>query len=233
MKPSRSIVISGGTRGIGRAVAACFAQAAWQVATAARTEEELIAMQAYWKTHFPQSPLLTCEADLSTIQGCERFAELLKREQRPIDIVVNNVGTFAPGTLLEGPNDQLMHFLRTNLLSAHYFTRTCLPLLRQSSQAHLFTIGSVAATDWPSHMATYALSKEVLHAWHKGVQLELADTSIATTLIVPGATYTSSWNGVDIDPSTLLKPEAVAIAVYDTYARRANGVVEQLVLRPA
>jgi len=227
-----TIAISGGSRGIGRAIAQCFARVGWRVAVAARSAEALAKMHTHWAEAYPDAALLTHAADLSTAEGCRSFAQAIEQKGWTISVLVNNLGTFAPGTLLEGEEDQLANFLQTNLLSAHYLTRSLMPQLRSAERAHLFTIGSVAVFDRPAPMAAYMLSKHVLHAWHESLRTELTDTGVLTTLLVPGATYTSSWDGIEVDPRTLLAPETIANTIWDAWQHNQSRDTEQIIIRP-
>lgn len=223
---NNSIAISGASRGIGLSIAKLFAAYNWTVFTAARKKRDLDQMQADWKRNFPESNLHCTVADLSTPEGCELFASNIKPHTDQLAVLVNNVGQFVPGTLLDGPNNQLDHFFKTNVLSAHYLTRALSSLLYKTPQSCLFTIGSIGVTEWPQHMASYALSKAALHAWHRGVRLELSEKGVNTCLIIPGGTYTSSWDSVDIDPNELLKPEEVAALVW----KHKDGSKEEVVI---
>lgn len=223
---NNTIAISGASRGIGLSIAKIFAHNGWTVFTAARKKVDLNRMQVYWEKHFPDNKLHCTIADLSTKEGCVLFASNIKTHTDQLSILVNNVGQFSPGTLLDGPINQLDQFLQTNVLSAHYLTRALSSLLYQTPQSCLFTIGSIAATAWPEHMATYALSKAALHAWHKGIQIELKEKNVASCLIIPGGTYTSSWAGIDIDPNELLSPEEVAALVW----KHKNGKEKEVII---
>lgn len=220
------IAISGASRGIGLSIARLFASHHWTIFVAAREKRYLDQMQAVWKKDFPESTLHCTAADLSTHEGCALFALNIKEHSDQLTILVNNVGQFSPGTLLDGATDQLEQFLQTNLLSAHYLTRALSPLLSKTPQSCLFTIGSIAATEWPEEMTTYALSKAALHAWHHGIRQELKKKKVNTCLIIPGGTYTSSWDGVDIDPSELLTPQEVAALVW----KHKHGEKEEVTL---
>ena len=221
-----TIAISGASRGIGLSIAKLFARHHWTIFVAARDKIDLDQMQLLWKKDFPKSKLHCTVADLSTQEGCTLFTENINKHSSQLTILVNNVGQFSPGTLLGGATDQLEHFLQTNLLSAHYLTRALSPLLSKTPKSCLFTIGSIAATTWPAEMATYALSKAALHAWHHGVRLELKKKEVNTCLIIPGGTYTSSWDEVDIDPDKLLTPQEVATLVW----KHKDGGKEEVVI---
>ncbi|MEZ4983817.1 MAG: SDR family oxidoreductase [Saprospiraceae bacterium] len=227
------VAISGGTKGIGRATAALFAEKGWQVAVCARHQDDLAAMQQHWALHYPSSHLYTHVTDLSTPEGCYSWAQTLQHNLPPLDALVLNAGTFAPGTLMEGNDQQLQDFLSLNLMAPHYLTREVSSQWRQQKRAgHLVTISSIAATDWPEMMTAYALSKYALEGWHEAVSRELQPHGIRTTLIRPGGTYTSSWDGVDVDPATLLSPEQVAQWVWQAVALANTQAIEHITLRP-
>ena len=232
MSAIQTIVISGIGRGIGRAIAEAFGQAGWTVFGAARTRNDLENLQAYWQSHAFVGELYLFTADLSTPEGCQQWAASILATVDHLDAVINNVGAFAPGTLLDSSDDQLAYFLQANVLSAHYLSRALLPLLKAGKSAHLLTIGSVATTDWPAAMANYAISKYTLEAWHRALSRELADTVVKCTLLRPGATYTSSWDGVDVDPETLLAPEQIAQLVLRRLTVDAALQIEEITIRP-
>jgi short-subunit dehydrogenase len=232
MSLTQTIAISGVGRGIGRAIAQVFGQAGWTVLGAARNQTDLESLSEYWQAQAYSGKLHLVSADLSGQKGCLKWTAAIETVIDRLDALVNNVGQFAPGTLLEGPDTQLADFLNANVLSAHYLSRALLPLLKAGERSHLLTIGSVATTDWPAPMANYALSKYALEAWHRAISRELSNTSISCTLIRPGATYTSSWDGVAVDPTTLLAPEQIAQLVLRRLTTDTALQIEEITIRP-
>jgi NAD(P)-dependent dehydrogenase (short-subunit alcohol dehydrogenase family) len=230
MTPPPAIAISGGSRGIGRAIAEVFGQQGYTVFVSSRTSGHLQAMQEAWPANYPTSTLHTFCADLATEAGCLAWAGHIGSRVSSLQVLVHNLGQFAPGDLLTGPPPQLAHFFATNVFSAHYLTQALLDLLRGGQPGHLVTIGSVATTDWPAPLHAYALSKYALEAWHRGVRRELAGTAVKTTLVRPGATLTSSWDGIAVDPATLLTPDRVAQVVAQVVAATAD--FEEITVRP-
>lgn len=232
MSATRTIVISGVGRGIGQAIAHAFGQAGWTVFGAARSLTDLENLQAYWQAQAFVGKLYVFSADLGTPAGCQQWATAIREQTTHLDALIHNVGAFAPGTLLDSSDNQLITFLQVNVLSAHYLSRALLPLLRAGERAHLLTIGSVATTDWPAAMTNYAISKHTLEAWHRALSRELAGTTVKCTLLRPGATYTSSWHGVAVDPATLLAPEQIAQLVLRRLTVDAALQIEEITIRP-
>lgn len=225
----QSIAISGGSRGIGRAVAEKFAGQGFTTAIAARDAAELAQLQVHWRLHFPQSQLLVWPADLSTAAGVNIFAEGVRTALGSPGLLLHNVGSFAVGGIAEG-GDPLAALLAINVLAADRLTRQLLPAMRQAGGGHIMTIGSVAVLDNPVGVENYTISKYALQAWHQSLERQLSGTPIRTTLLHPGATYTSSWEGEEIDAAQLLRPQQVAEAVWQAW--EAGGSLRELVLRP-
>jgi|APTNR8051073442_1049403.scaffolds.fasta_scaffold01809_11 short-subunit dehydrogenase len=227
--PHPCIAITGGARGIGLAIAKKFAAEGFDAAVAARSAADLDAMQQYWRLHFPGQALHTLPADLAQPDGVAQFARLLQQDDCIPSVLVHNVGAFAPGGL-DAPPDQLEQFLAINLLAADRLTRHVLPLMRAAGCGHIITIGSVAVYDFPPGVDNYTISKYALAGWHRGLEQQLAHSPLLTTIIHPGATYTSSWEGSGVDPATLLSADAVAEAAWQAWQSR--GAIREMQLRP-
>ncbi len=206
-----------------------FAANGFTVAIAARNSEELAQLQAYWRLHFPQSRLLVWAADLSTEAGVATFAEGIGEALGSPGLLLHNVGSFAVGGIEEA-GDPLAALLALNVLAADRLTRRLLPGMRQAGSGHIMTIGSVAVLDMPAGVENYTISKYALQAWHHCLERQLSGTPIRTTLLQPGATYTSSWEGEEVDAVQLLSPRQLAEAVWQAW--QAGGSLRELILRP-
>lgn len=231
--PSPVIAISGASAGIGLAIAKHFAQLSWNVSITARTATDLQSLEQKWAADFPNSTLHTIALDLAEPQAALQWAEALTDEFGRLDVLVHNLGQFQAGTLLDGPTDQLAHLLQTNVLSAHHITREMLALLQSAARPFMITIGSVATTDWPPPLAAYSISKFAQEGWHRELSKELKPLGIRSGLIRPGATHTRSWDGIEVDPSTLLRPETVAEFVAQIVFSKEDAHVEEITIRPS
>ncbi len=232
-KSTNTIAITGGTKGMGRAIAEFFAERSWQVVVSARGEDSLASMRSFWATHFPASSLVTCAADLSTREGCAAFVEAIQQNAPRLQLLINNVGIFAAGNLRDQPTNILEQFLQLNVLAAHRITTPLLDLLSAAERSHIITIGSVATSDWPAGNNIYSISKYALQGWQKALQQELSGTSTRVSMITPGATQTSSWDGEDIPPGlSLLDPVVIAETVAHLWDTNTSSSVEEIILRP-
>ncbi|MEM9835401.1 MAG: SDR family oxidoreductase [Bacteroidota bacterium] len=224
------IIVTGATRGIGRAIAEKCAQEGQTVLAIARSTKYLREMAADWQ-RFAPSTLFTLSADLSTAEGCAKLGQFLEQKSLSPQVLVNNVGWYRPGGLL-AEEDLLPYFLGINLMAAHRMSRICIPKMLQLPHGLIINIGSVAALDFPPHMHAYTVSKAALHAWHETLSHELSDTAIETSLIVPGATLTSAWSIEEEQPANMLSPQQVANLVWQTIITPPGSRQERTILRP-
>ena len=228
-----TIAISGGSKGMGRAIAELFGQRGWRVIVAARGKKDLEQMQVNWPERFPHSQLLTLTTDLGTPTGCKAFIERVKDTVDHLDLFVNNLGMFRQGSVLQDPDNQLAAFFQVNVLAAHQLTQGLLPLLQATDRSHIITIGSVAVTDWPAGVNLYSISKWALFGWHKALRQELADSTVRVSLLTPGATLTSSWEGEEDIPAHILLPETIAQTVAHLWDQNEQMDTEEVIIRPS
>ncbi|WP_317175030.1 SDR family NAD(P)-dependent oxidoreductase [Hymenobacter qilianensis] len=123
------IIVTGGTKGIGRAVVMRFAQAGFAVVTCARSTADLLTLATDIEQAIPGSELYTLSADLSQPDEARRFTDFVLALGGKIEVLVNNIGAFTPGRLQDDTEDGsvLRHMIEVNLYSTYDVTRALLP----------------------------------------------------------------------------------------------------------
>lgn len=212
---SKHALITGATKGIGRACAEAFAREGWKITAVSRTAEDLIRMQEAWSRSFPGEQLLTVASDLSTKEGVAAIP------LGTYDLVILNAATFRPGSLL-GEDDVLEDLIGLNLLGNHRLARRLLPLMVGRAGGHLVIIGSTGTDNWKEHMTAYVTTKYALRGLFLGLQRDLAGSSVLATLVAPGATLTASWAN-ETPPPDILDPAHVAAEVWRVVAGGIEG----------
>ncbi|RYU82432.1 SDR family oxidoreductase [Hymenobacter persicinus] len=228
------IVVTGGTKGIGRAVVTRFAQAGFAVVTCARSAADLATLTTSLAQQVPGAVVHTLAADLSQAAETARFAEFVQRFGAPIEVLVNNTGAFVPGRLQDEPTDgsQLRQMIDVNLYSAYDLTRALLPAMMQRRTGHIFNMCSTASIMAYPNGGSYCVAKFALYGMTKVLREELKEHGLRVTAILPGATLTASWEGADLPAERFIKPEDVAEAVFGAYSLSPQAVVEELLIRP-
>lgn len=228
---AKSIVVTGGTKGIGRAIIQKFAKEGFDVFTCSRNDDDLQKLKMDFELEFPDRKLFTMKADLSQKDQVDHFAQMIKGHGIP-DVIVNNTGIFIPGSVHSEPEGNFELMMHTNLFSAYYLTRAFSSALIERRSGHIFSIGSIAGLTAYANGGSYAISKWAMLGFTKCLREELKEFNIKVTSILPGATFTSSWEGADIPVERFIKVEDIAESVWSAYNLSPYSVVEEIVIRP-
>ncbi len=225
-------VISSGTKGIGRATVEKFHKEGFDVATCARSEEDLLSLKSNLEGHNGPGSIYIKPADMSDIKQIVAFADFVKTHNQPVDVLLNNTGVFIPGAVHDEAEGSLEQMIETNLYSAYYLTRAFIDGMKKRKEGHVFTTGSIAGIQSYANGGSYSISKFALHGFTKALREEMKEHGVRVTSILAGATYTNSWDGVELPENRFMKATDVADAIYATHALSKNTVVEEILLRP-
>jgi short-subunit dehydrogenase len=231
---NKKIVITGGTKGLGLAIARKFTAGGFDVAVCARTENDLLELDkslAALRKHETQE-ILTAICDISKKDELKAFADDVLHAFGHVDVLVNNGGVFLPGQIYKEEDGLLEKLIETNLYSAYNLSRWLLPKMIKNNSGHIFNMCSVAGLKAYPNGGSYSISKFAMLGLSKALREELKEFNIKVTTLLPGATLTDSWKGTDLPASRFMKPEDIADLVWDIYNLSANTVVEEVVLRP-
>ncbi len=225
------IVVTGGTKGIGKAIVEKFASQGINVATCSRTKSQLIALHSEIETKYNVN-LHYLEVDMSERRDIDMFVNYLRSFDEPVEALINNTGFYIAGQLHTEDEGILESMMRTNVYSAYHLTRGLIESMIEKQQGHIFNICSVASIKIFPNGGSYSVSKFALYGMTKLFREELKEYGIKVTAVLPGATFTSSWDENQVSPERLVKPEDVAEAIFTAYAMSASSVVEEIIIRP-
>lgn len=229
---NKNIVITGASKGIGKAIALKFAAQGFNVAVCARKQADLDTLKDELKKLSPESKILAVSCDVRKKEDVLAFAEQVKNEFGTVDVLVNNAGIFLPGAVHNEAEGTLEQLIETNLYSAYYISRALLPAMIERKSGNIFNVSSVAGIQAYHNGGSYSISKFALSGFSKALREELKPHNIKVTTLIPGATYTDSWSGTGLPEERLMKAEDIAQAVWDVYNLSPNTVVEEILLRP-
>ncbi|MVM39947.1 SDR family NAD(P)-dependent oxidoreductase [Spirosoma sp. HMF3257] len=220
------IIVTGGTKGIGRAIADRFVAEGFDAVVCARSVEGIQVSDG------TAPGLLPVGADLSTREGVNSLLDYIKSLNRPVDVLVNNTGVFQPGQIhneAEGTFEQLMN---TNVASAYHITRGLVSDMISRRQGHIFMMCSTASITPYTNGGSYCISKFALLGMSRVLREELKPHGVKVTAILPGATLTASWEGTDLPEERFMKPDDVANSAWAAYSLSKSAVVEEILIRP-
>ncbi|HEY5692171.1 MAG TPA: SDR family oxidoreductase [Cyclobacteriaceae bacterium] len=228
---NKLIIVTGGTKGIGRAIIEKFAADHFDVFTCARSEKDLKVLKEEVENKY-KVKLQYHAADLSDRAAVEGFAKVVLALERPINVLVNNAGYFEPGLITEEREGALEKMIETNLYSAYHLTRALIGSMKNAKAGYVFNICSVASLFAYPNGGSYSISKFALLGFSKVLREETKQFGIRVTAIIAGATLTDSWANSDLPRSRFMKPEDVADAIFGAYSLSPQSVVEELIIRP-
>lgn len=226
------VLITGGTRGIGRNLIEKFASNGFDVATCSRKENELNKLIKHVNQKYPSIEFVALQCDVSDKIQITDFANNILKNFGTPDILVNNAGIFLPGTLSNEADNVFEKQINTNLASAYHLTRILLPEMKKKLSGFVFNMCSTASITAYTGSASYCISKFALHGFSKLLREELKNYNIKVCSVMPGATLTSSWDGTSLSKERFIDSAELADLMYSIYKNSNTMNVEELIVRP-
>lgn len=226
-----NIIITGASKGIGKAIAVKFASCGYNLFLCARNGEQLNKTALEIQGIFPSVKIKVKAADLSEKEEAKQFADWCLHHGIP-DILVNNAGVYLPGNTFDEPEGSLESMINTNLYSAYHVTRKLLPAMIQHGSGHIFNMCSIASLHAYQGGGGYSISKYALHGFSQNLRHELKAHGIKVTSVFPGAVLTDSWGNFDNSSGRIMEASDIAEMVLAASKLSPQAVVEDIVMRP-
>jgi len=225
-------IITGGTKGIGFAIAKIFAQNGINLCVCSRSEGDLKIMQESFSNKYPKIDLYVKKCDVSIKKEVQEFGNYAIQKMEKIDILINNAGVFFPGILVEEEEGKLEKMVETNLYSAYHLTRAIVPSMLIQKKGLIINMCSIASKIAYPNGGSYSISKFALLGFSKVLREELMDKGIKVSAILPGATWSNSWSGVELPEERLMQADDIAKVVHNVVQLSDSAVLEEVILRP-
>ncbi len=216
-----NILVTGATRGIGKAIADAFISDGYNLFAIGRNEELLSQYQNY------------CVADLATVKGMTKVGEYIQKNK--IDVLINNAGEYLYTPVLKGFElDSLEHITRLNLEAPLYLISKAVLYMRENNFGRIINIGSISGVMGEANASLYSATKSGLIGATKALALELAEYGITVNTINPG------WVDTDLGNSSCEDSEFTKEEIVETIPQRRfvepseiAGMVKYLVSKEA
>jgi len=224
------VVITGASRGIGKAIAEIFASQGNSLLLTSRTEVTLYSALEDLLNRYPDVSIKAKPFDLSKKDQARAFGHWCLQQGRP-DILVNNAGSFTGSNVHSEEEGALEEMIETNLYSAYHLTRVIVPEMIKQKSGHIFNMSSIAGLKAYPGGGSYSISKFALHAFSINLREELKAYNIKVTTVFPGAAYTDSWKG-QVKKERVMEAEDIAKMVFAASQLSARACVEDIIIRP-
>ncbi len=232
----KSAIVTGGSRGIGRAIALLFAAEGADVTffyrDAAAADEVIATGRAAGNT------IAAAQLDVRDSKACAAAAEAVAERCGRIDILVNNAGTIRDNPLSAFEDDDVAAVLDTNVTGVFNVTRAVVPYMIAQRAGRIVNIGSVSGEKGGRGQTNYAASKGAINAFTRALAVELAPRKINVNCVAPGVIETEmskelrDSSDADVKSRILLRrygrPEEIAYAVWFLASSYADYVTGQV-----
>lgn len=228
----KNAIITGATKGMGRSIAIAFAKEGINLAICSRNENDLANFKQELLQINPQIKVVTQVADGGVKDELLQFAGTAEQQLGAINIIVNNLGMFAPSSILDEDENAFGKQLNTNLMPAYHLYRHFGKTMMAAREGHIFTICSVAALDPIAEAGTYSVTKFALLGLSRVMRLEMQPYNVKVTAVIPGSTLTDSWKDADVDKNKFVSPDDIASAIVNIYKMSTGANVDEIIIRP-
>ena len=232
MLKDKVAIITGASRGIGRATALAFARTGVKVVLASRTQHDLETVANLIRTDGGEA--LVVPTDVTQAEAVENLVNRTLEAYGQIDILVNNAGTGAFEMVVDSDPEVWTQVVASNLKSTYLCSKYVLPsmLIRQSGQ--IINVLSIAAKVAFKASSAYCAAKAGALAFTKVLAEEVRSENIRVTAVSPGSVDTPFWAGIEghPDPNLMLKPEHVAETILFVATQPAGMVTDEIVVTP-
>lgn len=225
------VLVTGASRGIGKAVAAIFAANGHDLFLSSRNEVGLYKAMEELQTNNPPVSIKAKAFDLTDKQQAKDLGNWCLKYSIP-DIIVNNAGLFAPGSVYNEPEGTLENQLAINVSSAYHLTRILLPGMMERKSGHIFNLCSIASLHAYENGGAYSISKFAMYGFSKNLREEMKPYNIKVTAVHPGAVLTDSWSGYDNSSNRIMEAEDIAKMIYACTQLSVAACVEEIIIRP-
>ena len=223
-------VITGATKGIGRAIATKFAQNGYDLILVARGLDELEKFRQELIPH--GNTVFTQAADFSVKEEVYAFLNSKAINFDHVDVLVNNVGIFLPGSMLDEDDETFEKQQQLNTNASYYISKFFGKKMRSAKRGHIFNICSVASKVPVKNGGSYSVTKAAMLSLNHVLRQELAPHNVKVTAFLPGSTKTSSWEGTTIPDEKFVQPEDIAETLF-TILNLSKGVnVDEVLITP-
>jgi NADP-dependent 3-hydroxy acid dehydrogenase YdfG len=223
------VLVTGGGRGIGRAIALRFAREGASVVVAARTATEIDKVVAEIERAGGKGMAAQFDVreEQSVAAGMWRAMEFLGDE---VDVLVNNAGVFHVAPLEETDYERWRWMFLANVDGPYFVTKECLPALKASGRGHVFNISSMAGKRGYAGNTAYCASKYALRGFGDALREELRPAGVRVSTVYPSSTDTAIFDGVpgNWDRSKMKQPEDVAEVLWKAWTSPRETNVDDL-----
>jgi 3-oxoacyl-[acyl-carrier protein] reductase len=230
----RVAIVTGGSRGIGRAIAAALVQKGIHVAINCVNKDHLEKAEAeLTRIATGGARVLIFTADVRDQLAVQSLVDETARRQGGLDILVNNAGVGWFGSVESQGHDEWRRVMDTNVTGVFNCCKAAIPHLRRRGGGYIINISSLAGSNPFAGGASYCASKAAVDVFSEALMQEVRHDGIRVSYIKPGSVNTDFMGQADPDNDWKLRPEDVAQVVIDLVSHDQRSLPSRVDVRPS
>ncbi|HEX4914222.1 MAG TPA: SDR family oxidoreductase [Vicinamibacterales bacterium] len=228
---ARVVLITGGTRGIGRALAEALLRAGDKVAVTGTSEDGVVKAEREL-ARYGDAAAIVC--NVREVASAELAVRTVVSRFGGLDVLINNAGVGVGVPIAEMPYDEWNRIIGTNLTGIFNCCKAAIPHLRQRGGGWIVNVSSLASTNPFAGGAAYCASKAGVNAFSEALMQELRYDNIRVSYVLPGSVATGfSGREPESGSDWKLLPEDVAQAIVDVLNHPARSLPSRVEIRPS
>lgn len=228
----KTAVVTGGTRGIGRAIAEALAREGLNVCVGARSLDEV--QQTVRELEGLGVSATGAACDVRVGEECDALISHAVEELGGVDVLVNNAGIGLFKSVEETTPEEFRAVLETNLFGVFHCCRAAIPELKRRGGGYIINVSSLAGANPHPRMAAYNASKFALNGFSEALMQEVRHDNIKVSYVMPGSVNTE-FGGDEISDERAwqLQPDDVARVVVDLLRHDERSLPSRVEIRPS
>jgi NAD(P)-dependent dehydrogenase (short-subunit alcohol dehydrogenase family) len=227
-------IVTGGSRGIGRAVAGALLRSGVHVAISGINVAHLLKAEAELTRRAPSgAQILTFVADVRDHLAVESMIDETARRQGGLDILVNNAGIGWFGSVESQGHDDWRRVMDTNITGVFNCCKAAIPQLRRRGGGWIINISSLAGSNPFVGGASYCASKAALDVFSEALMQEVRQDGIRVSYVKPGSVNTDFMGNEDPQNDWKLRPDDIAQVVVDLVSHDRRSLPSRVDIRPS
>ena len=220
------IMITGASKGLGKALTMAFAKEGARLAICSRSEKDLEKVK--YEAEGLGAEVLAIRADVSQPRDVERFVALTQEAYGQIDVLINNASVLGPSPmplLLDYPQEDFAEVLRVNVVSAFLVSQRVIPVMLERNEGSIINVTSEAGHVGYAGWGAYGISKFAIEGLTQTWADELSDTNVRVNMVDPGEMDTEMHQlAVPDCDYPLAKPEDIVDIFLHLASDKAKGI---------
>jgi 3-oxoacyl-[acyl-carrier protein] reductase len=225
-------VITGATKGMGRAIAIKLAEAGYNLAICSRDQLAIDALCQDLSALNPAIKAIGLQTNCAEPTEVKAFADFVEQHFEQVDVLINNVGIFYPGSVLDEDEDNLAIQFQVNFNTAYILCRRFGKAMRGRQRGYIINICSIAAINPVAEAGSYTVTKFALLGLTRVLRAELMKHNVKVTAILPGSTLTDSWKGTTLPKDQFVAEEDIANAVLFCLNTSSGANPDEIIMTP-